>query len=214
MVGIEIIFGMVTLLASLPILAKYGIYYLYTPDIDIYFEDRTCPLFWSELESTGINFNNSDDKRYKIAYEIRINRGWEYDTEETNKQYHTQIREGWQTHRREQFGERDIILSKDTSQVQTQWGIPRFPLTPEEESAIVDILVFPRTELSEFGFPGFFPEIELKPVRKRCYITDDVNEFIEAHSDRQRLVHLYEILEGKLDNTEQNDLKDPDNFSK
>ncbi|WP_430505154.1 hypothetical protein [Haloparvum sp. PAK95] len=201
MVGLQLLFGVITVIAALislivglPTLSRYFIYYWHTADIKISFETRDCPLFWLELVNTGMNFHNRDSVRYKIEYEIRINRAWEYDSDEINKQYHTQTRGKWHVHAKEEFADRDIILSADSADVTTQRGVPRFPLTPQSESAIVEIWVYPTVEASEFGLPEFFGEITLQPVKKRCVVTDDLEVIFEQHTERYRLDQLHKTM--------------------
>lgn len=202
MVAPQIVFGIVTvaaacisLLVGLPTLTKYAVYYWHTPDIEISFENRGCPLFWLELMDTGINFHNKNSVRYKIEYEIRVNRVWEYDSEEVNREYHTQTRGKWHVHRKEEFAQRDIILSEDTDDVVTQWAVARFPLTPQAEPATVEIVVHPTVEASEFGFPEFFGEMDLRPVKKKCDVTNDLEVFFVRHSERRRLEQLHDTFE-------------------
>lgn len=194
MVGVGTLIGLaLTIIIGLPVLVKYGVYYLHTPNIHIAFETLTCPLYWMELEEVGITIRNDSNSRYTFEMEIRIDQQWEYKSEDLNKQYHTQFRNGFHAHRLEKFADREIILSKDSAR-----GFPIFPLQPKEESAIIEVVVHPEVELSEFGFPEFFPRVSLQRVKKECYVTDELTEFFSHHEQGQRLRQLNNLLEEKV----------------
>lgn len=197
MVSIGVLLGIaLTLLVGLPVLSKYAVYWLFTPEIHISFETRNCPLYWFELTQTGITIRNDSNIRFVIEYEIRVNRTWEYRSEDINKLYHTQFRDGLHVHRLEEFAGREIVLAKNSAR-----GDPLFPLSPEEESAYIEIAVYPEIELADFGLPRFFERVQLKPVVKPCQVLDDLDEFFSAHPNEKRLQQLYQTMENAVDST-------------
>lgn len=162
---ITIVALILSLIAAFPIISRFLIYFFYKPSLDIYFPppERGFVVKYSEIFTekgeTPLNIHNRDEKRdIQIEIEFVASKPVKIRSERMKDFAKIGLRgklKGGFTFRTKPLylpGYSTVGLS--------------FPFEPFNEEYTLEITAHIRMKMSEFGFPIFFGEVNLKPIRK------------------------------------------------
>ncbi len=153
----------ISLIAASPILARFLIYSFYKPKLDIFFTTsdektviKTSEIF-GEKGETSLNIRNKDKKRdmyIELHYitskpvEIRM----EVLKYVTGQELVGKLKRGFRTITKSDFLPGASVLG------------PLYLFKPYAEEYTLEVVAYTKMKMSEFGFPIFFGEVDLKPV--------------------------------------------------
>jgi len=152
-----------SLVASSPIISRFLIYYLYEPMMEIYLSPplpsfrEVSELNMSIVLKSGVQILNLD---HKHDLQIRI----EFISSKPLKPKLSSI-EGSLSGR----GFRYVITESFYVPARGTLCLT-FPFEPYSEKFTLEVIVYARIKLSEFGFPVFFGEVDLRPIRRKFII--------------------------------------------
>jgi len=179
MIGIiSLIISIVALIASLPHLSKFLVYHFYKPKLEVFFPpsnkdkvkwseivERT-EIKWSELatEERGkinpLNVRSKDKRALSIEIEFIIDKPWKL--KQDMEKYFAKRGLGGGYPLQDGFWYRTISFHLAGYSLM---GLA-FPFEPHPEECSLEIIIYPKVHLSEFGFPRYFGDVDLKPIKK------------------------------------------------
>lgn len=184
MIGIiSLIISVIALIASLPHLSKFFVYHFYRPKLEVFFpspkEDKMkwsdiverTEIKWSELTAkegeriNPLNILSKDKRTLSIEIEFIINKPWKL--KQNMRKYFAKkgLRGGYPLQGGFWYRTRSFQLAGYISM-----GLA-FPFEPQPEECSLGFIIYPKIHLSEFGFPRYFGDVDLKPVKKIFKIT-------------------------------------------
>lgn len=153
----------ISLIAASPILARFLIYSFYKPKLDIFFPTsekrtviKTSEIFGEKGESP-LNIRNND-KKHDMYIELHYitSKPVEIRMEAlkliTGQELVGKLKGGFRTITRSQFLPGLSVFS------------PLHLFNPYTEEYTLEVIAYTKMKMSEFGFPIFFGEVDLKPV--------------------------------------------------
>lgn len=174
---LSIIAIFLTIPTGAPILAGILLHYFYTPDIIVHLRegpdeiDKIHPGLFGENNtefSPRVYISNQSDRDITIHAKFIIKEtegGKTRIIKDTNwgdvELHHTKNMEPMAE-------SEELKLRSDTG-----WHY-KFPIYPKdiEHEGIYEIVIAPKISLKEFGFPGFFREIDLQPISEEFGIVE------------------------------------------
>lgn len=176
---ISIVIGIIALVASLPSLLGIIISHLYKPNVDIlivappsgnnmgnshYTHDQQ--VRWSDLKF--LNIRNFTSRTFRIEIQINTKEPWKENPATARFFPHNGIGKGYP------FNE-GFWIKTDYMEFAGGGHVMGliFPYTPEPNENTISITVNLKINLSEFGFPSFYGEINLKPIKSIFRVVTD-----------------------------------------
>ena len=178
MIGIiSLIISVVALIASLPYLSKFFVYYLYKSKLEVFFPPpnkgkmkwsdivKRTEIKWSELTTkeginNPLNIRNKDKRALSIEIKFIIDKPWK-------------LKQGLEKY----FAKRGLggvcplqggFWYRTRSFHLAGYNLMAldFPFKPQPEECSLEIIIYPKIHLSELGFPRYFGDVDLKPFKK------------------------------------------------
>lgn len=167
---ISIILGLIALVAIIPYLINLFFAQFYKPKIEAFIPpsfhyEKSAKVKWSDL-SNLTNFRNNTLRRFTIEIEIIMDRSWPDNPAAAGVYPFSGLKGGYplqggfwrKTNSRDFPGGGGIMALS-------------FPFQPQQEECHLEIVIYPRMHLSEFGFPRYFGEVYLRPIREIFRVT-------------------------------------------
>jgi hypothetical protein len=134
----------------------------YRPKLEIFLPpsfhyEKNATIRWSEI--SDINIRNNTSRRFTIQVEVKIDKPWSSRIQASNLYPSRGIGGGFWAQSIE------LPIAGGLGSALT------FPFEPEPEDCSLDLVVYPRFRLSEFGFPRYFGEIDSHPIRAHYRVT-------------------------------------------
>lgn len=143
---ITFIIGLIALIAALPFALKFFIYILYRPKFEIGLQGETINIFLRDKRRLDINI--------RFVSDTPLNK------KEEAKHFISGIDMTGAAKSKNRFVYKSISSSLPGY---STLGFT-FPFEPGPEKCTVDIMIYPKVHLSEFGLPLYFGDVDLKPV--------------------------------------------------
>ncbi len=175
---ISLIISLVALIASLPHFSKFLVYHFYKPKLEVFFPpsdkdkiewseivERT-EINWSELATkergkiNPLNIRIKDKRALSIEIEFIIDKPWKL--KHNMEKYFAKKGLGGGYPLQGGFWYRTISFHLAGYSSMSL----AFPFEPQPEECSLEIIIYPKVHLSEFGFPRYFGDVDLKPIKK------------------------------------------------
>ncbi|NJE47339.1 hypothetical protein E3E35_07990 [Thermococcus sp. GR7] len=164
------ILSIIAIIASFPVLSKIVLYHFYVPKLDVFFPPAFSysekVLLKPEDIANGkvINIRNNDKREFIIQIEFILDKPWKLIDD--RRILESGLKSGYQH-------KAGFYFKTETFQIPGNNSITglRFPFEIKLEECSVDIIIYPKVHMSEFGLPRYFGECDLKPVKKHFELT-------------------------------------------
>ena len=160
---LSLVLSIVAIVAALPALSKIVLYHLYVPKLDVFFPPASTyseeVLLKPEDVSRGkfINIRNDDKREFTIQIEFILDKPWKL----TNNQ--RILEQGLKSGHQYKAG---FYFTTETFQIPGNHSIMglNLPFEVRLEKCSLEIIIYPKVHMSEFGLPRYFGECDLKPI--------------------------------------------------
>lgn len=161
---LSLIFSTIAIIVCIPALSKIALYHVYTPKLDIFFPPAFSYSETVQLEPQDsikgkfINIRNNDKKELTIQLEFILDKPWRL------KNDRIILERGLKSGYPQKGG---FYFKTETFRIPGNlvMGLS-FPFEIKPEECSVDIIIYPKIHMSEFGLPRYFGETDLKPIKK------------------------------------------------
>jgi len=161
---LSFILSLIAIIASFPTLARIVIYHVYSPNLDIFFPPAftysETVLITPENLRRGLDLNirNNEKRDFTAQIEFILDKPWRLIDDRRI------VEKGLTGGHNRKAG---FYFKTEPFQIpgQSITGL-FFPFQIQPEECSVEIILYPKIHMSEFGLPRYFGECDLKPIKK------------------------------------------------
>jgi hypothetical protein len=167
---ISLILGIFALIVSIPNAIIFFVGHFYKPKIEAFFApsfqfEKNAKIIWSQLNNTLIQVRNNTSRNLLIEIEVITEKPWQHNPDASALILYSGLKGGYPLKGAFWVKTKVLDIPGNSGNGFT------FPLIPQQENNLLEIIIHPRIKLSEFKFPTFYGEVYLNPIKEKFTIT-------------------------------------------